>query len=331
MKPKELFNHLNIIAQCRKYNLPVLQCPQFLFLIMGIVVVVTAVIVYFIGIHYIVDPLIVVLVVLAMTVLLFTISFVIIRSFEKLAETNRLKSEFVSIVSHQLRSPISNLNWAIELLSSGKLGTIEKKQVEYFRILKENALRMKELVSDLLIVSRLEQKKIPLKKREFSLGDLIKDLIDGFKIFARASNVEVSFNVQERLPKVFADPSRIRLVIENLLDNAIRYVNPVSLSIINNGRAKEKGKVEIKIVKDKKNIRFEIKDNGVGVPKADQKYIFQKFFRSENVLKYQTQGSGLGLFIAESIIKQSEGKLWFKSKENKGSTFYFTLPLVSGN
>ncbi len=97
---------------------------------------------------------------------------------------------------------------------------------------------------------------------------------------------------------------------------------------ISNG-AEDKRKVEILLEKRRQKIYFEIKDNGVGIPKTDQKYIFQKFFRSENILKYQTQGSGLGLFIAKSIIEESGGKMSFKSEENKGSTFWFTLPIHS--
>ncbi|GAH52539.1 unnamed protein product, partial [marine sediment metagenome] len=187
-------------------------------------------------------------------------------------------------------------------------------QLEYFKILKENNARMRELVSDLLTVSRIETAKLPLKKKEISLEDLIGKIIKELKPFAKASNVKVEFKAQKNLPKVLADPSQIRLVIENLLDNAIRYI-------------KEKGKVEIKLEKIDKYCRFEIKDTGVGIPKEDQKYIFQRFFRSENVMRYQTQGSGLGLYIARSIVKRSGGKIGFKSEEGKGSTFFFTLPI----
>ena len=314
MTIKEILNQLNIISQCRRYGLPLWQCPQFLFLVMGIIIIGSTLIAYAIGTRYVEDPEVVALIVLLATAILFIIAVIITRSFERLAEASRMKSEFISVVSHQLRSPLSNLRWAIELLMSGRLGKIEEKQTEYFKILKENSGRMQELVFDLLIVSRIETATLPLKKKEISLTELVKELIKGFEPFAKASNVEIKFLPEERLPKILADPSQIRLVIENLLDNAIRYI-------------KDKGKAEIKLLKKAKNLYFEVKDNGVGIPKVDQKYIFQKFFRSENILRYQTQGSGLGLYISKAIVERSGGKIGFKSQEGVGSTFWFTLPI----
>jgi len=311
---KKISSQLNIFAQCKKFGLPLWQCPQFLFLIMGIIIIGSIVTSYAIGIRYIEDPEMVALVSLLIALILFVIAFTITRSFERLAEANRMKSEFISIVSHQLRSPLSNLRWAIELLISGRLGKIEEQQTEYFKILKENSHRMEELVQNLLIVSRIETAALPSKKQEFSLEDLIRELIKEFELFAKASNVEIFFEPQVNLPKIFTDPSQIKLVVENLLDNAIRYV-------------KEKGKVLIKLEERGQNFYFEIKDNGVGIPKDDQKYIFQKFFRSENVMRYQTQGSGLGLYISKAITEKLGGKIGFKSQEGVGSTFWFTLPI----
>lgn len=313
MRFKQILSQFNIIAQCRKYGLSLWQCPQFLFLVMGIIIIISSLTAYVIGNRYIEDPYLVVLLVILITIVLFIIAATITRGFERLAEANRIKSEFVSVVSHQLRSPLSNLKWVIEILMSGKISLVSEKQLEYFKILKENNSRMTELVSDLLTVSRIEQGKLPLKNKNFFLKELIEEAVEETKLFARALNVEIKFKAEESLPQVFSDPSQIRLVIDNLLDNAIRYI-------------KEKGKVEIRLEKIDKNFYFEIKDNGVGIPKDDQKYIFQKFFRSENVMRHQTKGSGLGLYIAKSIINKSGGKINFKSKEGQGSTFWFTLP-----
>jgi len=314
MKLEEISAELNVSAQCKKYGLSLWQCPQFLFLIMGIIIVATAITVYWIGTKYIGDPYLVSLIILGVSAILFVIDFTISHSFEKLAEANKIKSEFISIVSHQLRTPISNLKWVIELLMSGRLGKIEAKQTEYFKILKENIGRMGELVKDLLMVSRIEAQTLFLREKRFSLSDMIKEVILEFALIAKASNVTINFENQKDLPQIMADPFQIRQVVGNLLDNAIRYT-------------KEKGKVKLKLKLEHNNFYFEISDAGVGIPQKDKKYIFQKFFRTDNAMKYQTQGSGLGLYIAKSIIKKSKGKIGFKSQEGQGSTFWFTLPI----
>jgi len=309
----KICDQFNIVKQCRKYDLTLWQCPQFLFLVMGMVIIFSTLITYAIGSKYIEDPLLVALIVLLITAILFIIA-VITRSFERLAEANRMKSEFVSVVSHQLRSPLSNLKWVIELLMSGRISSVSEKQLEYFKILRENSERMEELVQDLLTVSRIEQGKLPLKKEEIILEDLVKSAIKDMEIFARASNVKMEFSSEKNLPRITGDPSQLKLTVDNLLDNAIRYV-------------KENGKVELNLKKKNSNLYFEVKDNGVGIPQNDQKYIFQKFFRSGNVKRHQTQGSGLGLYITRSIIEKSGGKIGFTSQEGVGSTFWFTLPI----
>lgn len=311
MNLKKILQELNIFAQCRRYRLSLWQCPQFLFVVMGIIIIGSSLLTYAIGTKYIEDPGIVVLIVLSLAMILLIISFIITRSFEKLAEVSRMKSEFIDVVSHQLRSPLTNLKWAADLLISGET---DKKETEYFQILKENSLRMEELVSDLITVSRLETTTLALQKEETSLENLIEETIFKFKPFAKSSNIEIEFKPQKDLPKILADVSQIKQVLENLLDNAIRYT-------------KEKGRIELKLEKKEKNLYFEIKDQGVGIPPEDQKYIFQKFFRSKNVLREKTRGSGLGLYIAKSIIERSGGKIGFKSQEGIGSTFWFTLPI----
>lgn len=314
MNFKNLLAELNIFAQCKKYGVSLWQCPQFLFLVMGIFIIVTTLTTYALGTRYVTEPQIVVLIVLFITAILLSISFIITQSFERLAEANRMKSEFINIVSHQLRTPLTNLKWTVEFLISKQADGITEKQTEYFRNLTENISRMGELINNLLIISRIETTGLALKKKEFSLVTLIQELIPEFEPFAQATNINLEFRPEDELPKISADPEQLRLVVENLLDNAIRYI-------------KSQGKVEIKLEKKGPTLYFEIKDNGIGIPRDEQKYIFQKFFRAENVLKYQTQGSGLGLYISKTIVERSGGKIGFKSEEGKGSTFWFTLPI----
>lgn len=311
---KKALGQLNISAQCRRYGLPLWQCPSFLFLVMGLVIIVSSLLTWAIGSRYIEDPEQVALIVLILTTVLFIIAFIITQSFEKLAEASRMKSEFINVASHQLRSPLTNLSWAIEVLSSGELGKIEGKQTEYLKILKDNISRIRELVSDLLMVSRIETATLPFKKEEVSLPDLVSRIISEFYPFAKAHNIQIKFEKKSEPPRILADPSLIRVVLENLLDNAIRYI-------------KDKGGVEISLAQKNKEVYFKIRDNGVGIPNEDQKYIFQKFFRASNVLKYETQGSGLGLYIVKSIIERSGGTIGFESQEGKGTCFWFTLPI----
>jgi len=186
--------------------------------------------------------------------------------------------------------------------------------MEYFKILNENSDRMLDLISDLLTISRIESEKIIADKKSFSAKDMAEKLIAEFGPALKASNIEVGLHTPENLPDIFSDPEKIKLVMENLLDNAVKYSKP-------------RGKIAITLSAKDNRFLFEIRDDGIGIPKDDQKYVFQKFFRSKNITSHETQGSGLGLNIAKSVLEICRGKIGFKSEENKGSTFWFSIPV----
>jgi len=311
---KILFGQLNISFQCKKYSLPILQCPQFLFLIMGVFIMIASVVSYMVGTRMITDPMIVALIDLIITGFLLVMSFIVVRSFERIAEASRMKSEFINIVSHQLRSPLTNIKWITDFLLSENVNPTLEKKKEYFNHMQENVSRMGELVDELLIVSRIEQGSFPVNKKESSIVNLLKEAVSRSSVSAEASKIGVNVSIEENLPVFFFDPSLLKLVMENLFDNSIRYTQPG-------------GRVKIRMEKKGNNIYFEIKDSGVGIPKEEQKFIFQKFFRAENPLKEKTKGSGLGLYIAKKIIERLNGKIWFDSVCGVGTTFYFTLPI----
>lgn len=296
------------------------QCPQFLFMIMGFIINITVLISYWLGARYVVDPAdpvgpyIVALIIIALALVLFVLAFVITQSFERLAQASRLKTEFINIVSHQLRSPITNIKWVTEFLVSPDIEMSPEKKEEYFKQLKDNIGLMVELVDDLLIISKIEEGIFPINKKEASLADIVRDLVNGAMPYAKASELDLKFNEPKGNIRASFDASMIKLVVENLIDNAIRYT-------------RKKGKIEMWITKIDSKLVFKIKDQGVGIPLSDQKFIFQKFFRSSNALKEQTKGSGLGLYIAKLIISKSGGKIWFESEEGKGTTFYFVIPI----
>ena len=311
---KRFFHNLNFVAQCREYGVPLWQCPQFLFLIMGIFIILASSLSYLVGTYFVEDPGIVALIDLIVTAILFIIAVIISKSFERLAEASQMKSEFINIVSHQLRSPLTNLKWGIEFLTSDEFRMPNEKKEEYFNSLKENTARMVELVDDLLVVSRIEKGTLPVRREKFNLENMIRDLIERFELMAEASNIKVEFHPDKDIPEVYSDPSQIKIVVENLIDNAIRYTQG-------------KGYIDIWLRRKNKQLLFEIKDNGMGIPKSDQKHIFEKFFRARNISRKDTRGSGLGLYVCKSIIERAGGKIWLESKLGKGAVFYFTLPI----
>ena len=315
MDPKTFFKKLDPTAECRKYGLGFWQCPNSLFLVMGIIIIVAMILTYFIGIR-LVEPEVVIGIVSIVTIILLTIGHSLVNSFARIAEANRMKSEFVSIVSHQLRTPLSALKWSLDLLRSKRLGEVNDKQKEYLDIINESGNKMIKLVNDLLNVTRIEQGRLTMQIKSFSVEDLAEEIVKELKMFAEANNVKVKFKNNKKLPNVYADPDKIRMVIQNLIDNAIKYSK------------KEGGWVEIEAEKNEKTIRINIKDNGLGIPDLLQKEVFGKFFRGENLVKQRAEGTGLGLFIAKGFVRLSGGEIDFESKEGKGSNFWFTLPIA---
>ena len=320
---REFFQKMNVVQECRKYGTLLWQCPQFLFLMMGLLITVSVIASFAIGRQYIADPQITVLLILALTGVLMSIAFIITRSFEQLAEANRLKTEFISIVSHQLRSPLTNLKWGLDFLM-GEGAVRNEQETSYFHILKENIGRMHELVNDLLTVSRVEQGTFPFQEKEFDLEEVIKQVLLEFRSASQASNIEIRIE-GTHVPEIFNDPSLVRHVLGNLVDNAIRYAWKDESAVPAENR--RKNLMVIRYRPEEQSVRVEVEDNGVGIPAHDQKFIFQKFFRSTNAVRRQTEGSGLGLFIVKSLLESTGGTIGFRSVEDKGSTFWFTLPL----
>ncbi|MDD5433561.1 MAG: HAMP domain-containing sensor histidine kinase [Candidatus Pacebacteria bacterium] len=309
-----MLESLNPVASCKKYGVSIWQCPQFLFVIIGLVIIIAIVITYFLAVFRIGDPTIVSLLVLSVGAFSLALNFIITNSFERMAEVSKLKSEFIHIVSHQLRAPLTNINFTLDFLTSTKMVPTKEEQVEYQEILRENSLRMGDLIDNLLTVARIESGDFPLIKNKVSLEDIAQKLIVKFKPYSIASNIKLMLLVADHSLVVLADPLWVEQVMENFVDNAIKYT-------------KGGGEVKIKIFRRNTAVFFEVQDDGVGIPPREQKLIFEKFFRSANALKKQTEGTGLGLHIAKKIIEKLGGKIGFSSKENKGSTFWFCLPI----
>jgi len=320
VNPKNIIKQLNIVGQCKEYNLPLWQCPQFFFLITGIITIAIILAGYTVGTRIFENPLLAAWIVVGVAGFLLIVNFALSRAFGKVAEANRMKSEFIRVISHQLRSPLSNIRWSTEFLMSQTVDNDHDKKQKYFKILEENIARMQELISNLLTASRIEAGTLVFNIEEFSLAEFAKEVISKFRPSAEASNVNISLKASAASPPVKGDSSQIKVVIENLLDNAIRYTRfqPESKA--------ERGRIQIRISQKRNKVFFEIEDNGMGIPKTEQPYIFQRFFRGKQSMRRQALGSGLGLYISKSIIEKSGGEMGFYSEPDRGSTFWFTLP-----
>lgn len=232
---------------------------------------------------------------------------------EKLVE--RMKTEFVSITAHQLRTPLSAIKWTLKMLLEEDLGKITEEQREFIEKTYQSNERMISLINDLLNVTRIEEGRYVYNPVLSNITKLVESLIDQYKDEISIKNINLEFKKpKKQLPKVLIDVEKINLAVQNLLDNAIQY-------------NKLGGSIKISLKSNKKEIEFSIEDSGVGIPKKQEKRIFTKFFRAANVMRMDTRGSGLGLFIVKNIIEAHKGRIWFKSKEGKGTIFHFTLPV----
>jgi len=238
------------------------------------------------------------------------------RDITREKEIDKMKTEFVSIASHQLRTPLTGIKWFLELLLNEKIGVLNEKQVDFLNQVSLSNERMISLVGDLLSVSRIETggKKFEINKRSINIVPIIKGVISDNIVLVKEKNIKIISCVSKPDKiMVLADPDYIRQVLNNLISNSLKYSN-------NNG------KIEVDCRYEDEKIIFFIKDNGVGIPLNDQKRIFEKFFRAGNVITKETSGTGLGLYIAKAIVEGHDGKIWFESQEGKGTTFYFSLP-----
>jgi len=234
-------------------------------------------------------------------------------SREKLIE--KIKSGFVSLAAHQLRTPLSAIKWALRMVLDEETGNVSREQRELLERTYQSNERMIRLINDLLNVVRIEEGKTIINLAPANLDEVVQAMINSFreKIVLKEMNLKYH-QPAKKLPAITIDREKIEIALANLIDNALNYTP-------------NKGTIEIFLTADKQNVEFTIQDNGVGIPKNQQKGIFSKFFRGENVVKIETEGTGLGMFIAKNIIEAHGGKIWFESEENKGTTFHFTLPI----
>ncbi len=241
--------------------------------------------------------------------------FVVLHDITREKIVEKLKTEFVSISAHQLRTPLSAIKWTLRMLLDGDMGKISEDQREFLDRTYHSNERMIDLVNSLLNITRIEEGRFLSKLTLVNVGEIVKALIESYRAEIEKKKIKFKFKKPAKfLPQIWGDAEKIQLAFENLIDNAIRYTLPG-------------GKVEISLGQTKGMIEFKVADDGLGVPENQQERLFTKFFRGSNVMRLDTEGTGLGLFIIKNVVEAHGGKIEFKSKENKGSIFWILLPI----
>ncbi|MEA1926489.1 MAG: HAMP domain-containing sensor histidine kinase [Patescibacteria group bacterium] len=299
----------------KEFGIAIWKLPDFIFVAMGLANIVVMVTTYFWASGSVNDPREAVLLVAAESVVILIISNVFVESAKRIIEINKLKKEFVQIISHQIRSPLTVMKWQIEILQQSCEKNFTEKQRGYVnRIFEENE-RVMEMINDILNMARVEKQSEDMAVSEVVIEDSIKECIHMLSSFAKFKKIQINFQNGNKSHIIAADSEKLKIAVVNLLENAISYSLRNSQVIIS---VKESGnKAEIMI-----------KDSGIGINKKEQELIFHKFYRGEGGKKAQPKGTGLGLFMVKKVVEQMNGKIRCKSKINKGTEFYIIFPLA---
>jgi two-component system NtrC family sensor kinase len=234
---------------------------------------------------------------------------IVMHDITHLKELDRIKSEFVTTVSHDLRSPLTAILGYVELIE--RAGPVTEQQKEFIRRVRLSVEQITNLVTDLLDLGRIEA-GLDASKEKTPLAVLARYAVEGLRNLAEAKQVGVFAELPDELPMVTGDPYRLRQMIGNLIENAVKYTAAG-------------GRVDITAEAEGDQVILRVRDNGPGIPPADQPYLFDKFFRASNVPEDST-GTGLGLSIVKSIVDNHQGRIWVDSKVGAGSTFTVVLP-----
>jgi signal transduction histidine kinase len=225
-----------------------------------------------------------------------------------------MKSEFISLASHQLRTPLSAIKTYTHMLSDGYMGELNNAQKKGLDTIIGATNRMNELISTLLNITRIESGTIAITPKLVRLDKVIAEVIPELELMAKNKSINLSVEVRGKASlSITTDALIVKEVVTNLASNAIKYTP-------------EAGKVQIIMRPRRADIMVEISDSGWGIPKFSQDQVFSKFFRAQNIVERETTGTGLGLYLVRGLLDALEGSIWFNSEEGVGTSFYFTLP-----
>ncbi|MDD5083948.1 MAG: ATP-binding protein [Candidatus Moranbacteria bacterium] len=235
---------------------------------------------------------------------------------EHLMQLDQAKTDFINIASHQLRTPLGSMRWSMEMILADEMGPISDSAKDALREIYENNQRMGDLVNDLLSVARIEQGKVVEKAVATDIASVISEAVKMMQPEAKHRQITLRFDMPTKdIPSIMVAPKRFFEVIQNLISNAIKYNRP-------------EGMVIVAMEVSTRHMRISVTDTGIGIPQSEHAKIFSKFFRAGNALSTNTEGTGLGLFVAKSFVEENGGIIRFKSEEGVGTTFIIELPIT---
>ena len=243
---------------------------------------------------------------------------VILQDLTTVRHLQVVRRDFVSNISHELRTPLASLRVITETLQDGAYDDPETA-VRFLNRAAAEIDVLTQMVEELMELSRIESGQVPLHLKGTAVSDLLLKPMDRLQPQAERAQVQLILDLPAALPKVLADPERVQQIVTNLLHNAIKFTP-------------EGGKITLQAYQEAANqdeVVIAVHDTGIGIPKEDLGRIFERFYKSDRARTRGLGGTGLGLAISRHIVELHNGRIWAKSKENKGSTFYFTLPLIS--
>ncbi len=288
-------------------GVPIWKLPDVVLVMMACMNIAVMIVTYFVATRYDNDPGKIIVLVAIEAIIIMIIGNVLSESAKQIVETNKLKKEFIQIISHQMRSPLTTMKWQLELLKNKSSNLTEKQFLQVDRIYEENE-RLTNMIADILNMSRIDKRSEHLIYADIILENSVNDCISMLAGFAKFKQITIDFKNSSKEHKILVDNEKMKIAIVNVIENAISY-------------SKKGNMIKISIQPDGDFVALKIKDQGIGIKEGEQIIIFNKFYRGEGGKKAQPEGTGLGLFMSRKVIEQMGGSITLKSKVDKGTEF----------